>query len=348
MEIEELRRHIDEIDRRIIQLVGSRLELVQKIAELKNLKGMGVSDDERELAVKMNWRRLAVEYGVPSDMATALADLLMKYSKSMQINLRIQGEKLQERVVFVGYGGMSRVLAGALVKAGHSVVITGRNLDAAMKLARDLGCSCMDIVSALEFGEYVVLALPPEAFRSGYVDEIARYFRDRIVMDILSSKSWIFNHIENKSLSNNFMYVSTHPLFGPLTTPIGEKIAVIPSRTGGAVLQRVVNLWYSAGLEPIILSLEEHEKAMAIVQVLTHLYLLALSRASEKLSKELGINADRLSTPTYREVRAVLEKLKYMEGVVFEIQKTNPFSALVRERALEALKDVIEYLGRES
>ncbi len=345
MVIEELRRNIDEIDKKIIQLIGKRLEIVQKIAEVKNIEGRSISDNERELTVKMNWKRLAVEYNVPIDMASALIELIIKYSKSLQIHSRIK-EKIQRSITFIGYGNMARVLARQLIKAGHSVVITGRNLDKAKKLSSDLGCSYMDVESATRFGEYIVLALPFNAFTSGYVDEVTVYFENKVVMDILSSKSWVFNYLEHKSLSKNFMYISTHPLFGPLTPPIGEKIAIIPSKSSVAVIQDVANLWLSAGLEPIIVSFEEHEKAMAIVQVLTHLYLMAFSRASEKLSQELGIgNVDKLSTPTYREIKAIVEKLKHLKDVVLEIQKVNPFSTFVRKEAIEILKNVVESLG---
>lgn len=346
MTIDELRKRIDEIDREIVRLIGKRLEMVQRIAEVKNAEGRGISDDERELMVKMNWRRLAVEYGIPVDIISILADLLIKYSKSLQINLRGR-KKLQKRVTFIGYGNMASVLARQLVKVGHEVVITGRNLDKAEELAKILGCRYMDLESAIEFGEYIVLALSFEAYKNGYVNKLFVHLRNKVAMDILSSKSWVFHYLEGESLQNNFMYVSVHPLFGPLTPPIGEKIAIIPSKTGATVLQDVVDLWFSAGLEPVVVDLEEHEKAMAIVQVLTHLYLTAFSKALKKLSQELHIYPDKLSTPTYREVRTIVERLKHIESVIFEIQKTNPFSVFVRKEAVDVLKDVIESIGRQ-
>lgn len=346
MEIEELRKSIDEIDKEIVKLIAKRFEVVKRIAEEKIAKNKGVLDEERETLVKMNWRRYALEYGVPINVVEELIELLIKYSKSYQLSLMATSRKYKRNITFIGYGNMTRVLVKQLVQVGHDVVISGRSIDKAKRLADELRCKCMDVSQAIEHGEFIVLALSLDAFIDKYVDSISLYFKDKIVMDILSSKGWVFNYLENKSIKENFKYVSLHPLFGPLTPPVSEKIAVIPSKTGVDVLQDVIDLWISAGLEPVVVDFEEHEKAMAIVQVLTHLYLIAFSRASNELIKELNINPDRLSTPTYRDIKAVTERIKYIENVVFEIQRNNPFSNLVRKKALEVLNNIIESIGR--
>jgi chorismate mutase len=51
MNIEDWRAEIDEVDEKIIHLLNRRAELVTKIGQLKQLKGMPVCDLVRERAV---------------------------------------------------------------------------------------------------------------------------------------------------------------------------------------------------------------------------------------------------------------------------------------------------------
>ena len=47
-EIPKLRRHIDEIDDQILELINQRLQAASRIGEIKNRSGTGVVDTKRE------------------------------------------------------------------------------------------------------------------------------------------------------------------------------------------------------------------------------------------------------------------------------------------------------------
>ena len=47
-ELDELRRAIDDIDRRILELLGERVSIVLRVGDYKRARGMAVYDPERE------------------------------------------------------------------------------------------------------------------------------------------------------------------------------------------------------------------------------------------------------------------------------------------------------------
>lgn len=344
MEIEELRREIDRVDDVIAELIGRRLEVAKRIADAKISKGMPITDLEREAEVILNWRSRLARYGVPSDIATSIAQALIKASKVVQLK-RASSLVEHYRVCIVGYGAMARTLAYAFSREGHSVMITGRNMDRARALSEELGVQAESVPKALQSCDYVILTLPIEAFRDGYVDSIAVYMKGRVVMDILSTKASVYRRIEEMSKSIGFNYVSAHPLFGPYTSPEGEKVVLIPSETGVSVVDSVSRLWISIGVEPVIATIEEHEKAMALVQVLTHFVLLTYSIALDRLSRELGVDLHKFSTATFRDVVNVVERLKRICRSVEEIQRENPYSQTIRRSFLDVVADLLDLRG---
>ncbi|SOB80731.1 NADPH-dependent F420 reductase [Streptomyces sp. 1331.2] len=68
------------------------------------------------------------------------------------------------RIGILGTGAMAAALGGAWVRAGHEVVVGGRDPRAAGQLAAVLGASGGgDLATAARFGEAVLVAVPAEA-----------------------------------------------------------------------------------------------------------------------------------------------------------------------------------------
>ncbi len=66
-ELENLRRDIDEVDQRILDLVARRVSIVCEVAELKRQRGMAVYDPDRERDML---RRLSERSEAPLDAHT--------------------------------------------------------------------------------------------------------------------------------------------------------------------------------------------------------------------------------------------------------------------------------------
>lgn len=347
MRIEEIRRDIEEVDRSIIELLAKRLKLVEEIAKLKQAKNMSIVDDIREVELKLFWRKSASMYCIPLDLVDQMFSLILSYSKDVQLKSTVYNSCPTDRggIAIVGYGKMAQALGTILIRGGYSVTVTGKDQGKANILAKTLGCKASSIGEAIQDNKYVVLALSMEAFKSGFIDGVVKHMSGKIVMDILSAKSWVFKYLERLSKDRQFHYVSTHPLFGPSTTAVGQKIVLMPSETGSEVLEEVVLLWRCVGLDTVIAEYEEHEKAMAIVQVLTHLLLTVFQLSAEELSKKLDVSYVKFSTPTFREITAVVLRLSGIRDTILEIQKNNIFTPLVYEVVLNVVNNLVAQLG---
>jgi len=340
-ELEKLRKEIEDIDNQILELLHRRLKVSAKIGEIKRRTGKEVTDAKREEYVKTYWLEKARYLGIPESMVNLILPILFSYSKLYQIS---PGKK--KKVVIVGYGGMSRSLTSLLTLAGHNVVITGRNSKKAESLSRQFNAVFMEPEQALNWGEYIILALSPSAV--DYISSLlSKIPQGKVVMDIFSSKASTFKQLEEMSVKNGFKFVSTHPLFGPILYPIGERIAIIPSATSGDITE-IVEFWRDVGLQPVVTTVEEHEKAMAIVQALTHFFILGLNKAIPSLQKELEISDNllkELQTTNFREVSKILARMSELYPVIIEIQKSNPYAYKAREIGIMKLKQVKDKLG---
>lgn len=342
MTVGEIRKQIDEVDEEIVKLLAKRLSLAKVIAELKTSINQNVVDDSRELELVLRWRKLATIHGVPWELAEQIVKTVLVYSKKIQLNIISKNcaHRSREAVVIVGYGKMGKALAMQIARRGFSVVVSGRSLGKAEVVAQEVGCRAEPMEKALGMGRYVIFAIPLQAYSEGFADDIAGSLKGRIAMDILSSKSWVYNYLEELSVKHGFHYVSTHPLFGPSTPAEGQKIIVIPSKTGRDVIADVVDFWRCVELDPLVVSYEEHEKAMAVVQVLAHLFILSLQLAVKELSRELGVDPIKFSTPTFKELMAIAERLNEIKDTIYEIQKSNPFSLFVHSQALKYIQHI--------
>mgnify|MGYP001770635735 FL=1 len=344
MSIEELRTKIDEIDYQILSLLSQRLRIAKKIGELKGIKGAPVKDEKREREVVKNWIENARKLEIPEDLALSVLNDILFHSRKVQV-----GVKSPYRITVIGYGGMGRALARLFSSVGNNVVITGRNPDKAQEASKETGSVAMPLKSAVEWGDYVILALPPEALKDQFMEKVYPDLKGKTVMDIASSKRIVFDVLERRSEEHSFRFVSTHPLFGPYSNPIGERVVLIRSKTSGE-MNDVKELWRSAGLNVVETDLETHERAMAVVQVLSHFFVLGLRESYKKASQVLDVGnvLDDLQTVTYRELTQIIERLSKQEDVVMEIQRLNPYAFIAREIGFNTLKDLYERLGRDA
>ncbi|AOL16075.1 chorismate mutase [Sulfolobus sp. A20] len=342
-ELAKLRQEIDKIDEQIIKLFALRLELSRKIGKIKAERNNSITDESRENKVRENWLVNSRKYGIPQSFVESVLPVIFSYSKLMQINVN---EK--EKIVVYGYGGMARSLVSILSLAGHEIAITGRDINKAEMLAKQFNCVSMNPLEATGWGEIFILAIPPDVIVANLSDFIGK-LSNKILMDISSSKSIIFKYLEEFSKKAKFKFVSTHPLFGPIDYPVGERIVIIPSENSTKDdIVRVEKLWRDAGLVPVITDVETHEKAMAIVQVLSHYYLLGLSDSISLVTKELNVDISNFHTTNFREIFKVLSRVNEIKDIILEIQRQNPYAYKVRSIGLEVLKKLKQNLDGET
>lgn len=313
--------------------------IARRIGLVKKMLGLPIKDHAREVKVLEKWLTKSMQKGLPEDLVREIVNLLIRYSILFEASQATR----TKNVALLGYGRMASTLGMMIKKAGHSLKISGRDVEKAKELSKIIDCESGDPHSIIRDSEYVILALSREAFEDGYVDTLSVHMKDKVVMDILSTKSGIYEKMERLSEEVGFRYISTHPLFGPLSLPYGETIVLIPSRSAREV-DDVVDFWFSVGLSPIVADYEEHERAMAIVQVLPHMFLIALSETMKILSLKYNVKYQTYRTYLLKIVERALERVESNLKSVMEVQKHNKYADEARRIGIEVLTSVAQRL----
>jgi chorismate mutase len=90
MDISEWRKQIDELDRRLVELLSQRAQAAHEIGKLKHVVGMPIYEPDREQTVFENVRR-ANPGPLPDH------DLLSIYQRIMDVMRQIQREEMGQK-----------------------------------------------------------------------------------------------------------------------------------------------------------------------------------------------------------------------------------------------------------
>ncbi|MFH1235016.1 MAG: chorismate mutase, partial [Candidatus Diapherotrites archaeon] len=108
--IENERKKIDEIDRRLASLLKKRMDCAERIGCAKKKQGISVECFQREKDVMEKWKGNFSENGLPEEMAERILENTLKFSKKIQGNRRPGGKKLG----IIGFGRFGRFMAEKL------------------------------------------------------------------------------------------------------------------------------------------------------------------------------------------------------------------------------------------
>jgi chorismate mutase len=91
MNISELRQHIDDLDRRLVELLSQRAQAAHEIGKLKRVAGMPIYEPDREQTVFDNVRRAN-----PGPLRDN--ELFSIYQRIMDIMRQIQHEEIGGKI----------------------------------------------------------------------------------------------------------------------------------------------------------------------------------------------------------------------------------------------------------
>jgi chorismate mutase len=84
LKIEEIRKHVDDIDENIIALLNQRKQYVMEIGTEKKTGNKPIIDLRREKQVISKLRRQAKEHGLDEDFIESLFKIIIKNSRQVQ------------------------------------------------------------------------------------------------------------------------------------------------------------------------------------------------------------------------------------------------------------------------
>jgi chorismate mutase/prephenate dehydrogenase len=279
------RERIDAIDRQVLELLAERTREVEKVAAAKRTHGLPIRDWKRERALLSERKRVAAELGLATDAIESIYRQIMLASRDRQAQLgAASAAKVDARriVVVGGEGAMGALFAKLFGDLGHDV----RVADVSSRPSAQ---------EAVVDADVVIISVPIRATLDVIRDLGPRMRRDALLMDLTSLKR---EPLTAMLAATEASVVGAHPLFGPgVHTLQGQRIVVCPGR-GDEWRQWLQDTLALRGIVVTEASAEEHDRAMALVQVLTHFQTQVFGFALAKLGIPIE-DSRRFTSPAY-------------------------------------------------
>jgi prephenate dehydrogenase len=229
-----------------------------------------------------------------------------------------------------GAGGMGAWFARFFIDNNVDVRIVGRS-DKTELVANKLGVafSTLDLLTTdlgtlkEEFADSdIVLVSVPIAITERVIERVGPALHEgSLLMDVTSVKRGPVAMME-RCTSSNVELLGTHPLFGPSTKSLrGMPVVFVPVRTG-PLYDEVYGLFKRNGAKIEVLTAEEHDEIMTVIQGLPHFVLFSFGFAL----KDLDFDVDRarhLMGPMYAVVLDFVGRLLHQDPYLYAQIQTN-------------------------
>ncbi|AHG90071.1 Prephenate dehydrogenase [Gemmatirosa kalamazoonensis] len=326
-----LRAMIDALDRELLQIMARRMSLVAEVAAYKRAHGLHIRDVTREREVLADRARHAEALGLPPGEIESIFRLLLRASRDQQAALRaeVAPDVAPLTVAIVGgSGGMGRVMARVFGDLGHRVLVVDLNTELRAEEAASL--ADVTIVSVpIDATDAVIRAVGP------HVRE------DALLADVTSIKE---APVSAMLASTRGSVVGTHPMFGPsVHTLQGQRVVLCRAR-GDAWAEWLTQAFVARGLVVTETTPAAHDRAMSVVQVLTHFQTQVLGLTLARLGTPLPETL-RFTSPAYLlELYVAARHFAQSPGLYGPIEMRNPRSADVTaafEQAAAELSEIV-------
>jgi chorismate mutase / prephenate dehydrogenase len=330
--LEDLRRSLTDIDRRLLSLVAERQAASRRIAEVKRAIGRPTRDYQREREVVVSARAAAAELGVPPATAEALMRLLIRSSLATQEQASVAALRRgsgRSALVIGGGGKMGRWFVEFLASQGFEVEVAD---PAAPSGAPSIG----DWRGSDLRHDFIVLATPLGA-TNGILRELALRRPRGVVFDVGSLKSPLREGLLALK-AEGCRVASIHPMFGPDTELLSGRHVVFLDLGCAEALAQVRELFAPTLAEQVVMSLEEHDRLIAYVLGLSHALNIAFFTALAE-SGEAAPRLARASSTTFDAQLDVATRVaQESPELYYEIQRLNDYGA----ESLDALAKAVE------
>lgn len=330
----ELRKGIDEIDREVLQLLRRRMQVVEKVAEVKRTEGVQIRDYERERQLLDDRRARAEELGLAAAPVESIYRQIMLASRDYQASLGAAAPvEVQPREVAVigGAGEMGSLITRIFQDVGNRVRIADVDTE-------------LTPVRAAADADVVVISVPIDVTEQ-VIAEVGPHVRpDALLMDVTSVKQGPMAAMLDATAASGASVVGTHPMFGPGVHSVQGQRVVLCRGRGDEAYDWVRQLLEARGLVVTETDAAHHDRAMALVQVLTHFQTqvlgLTLTRMGERLEETRRFTSPAYLMELYVAARHFAQDPK-LYGPIEMLNPETPAVTAAFRAAADELSDVL-------
>lgn len=336
-ELDALRGELAELDREILKLAARRRDLAERVGALKEAVGSPTRDFSQERVVLERARRTARELGLSERLSDSLMRLLIGHALTAQEQQRIQRSDTgsgRSVLVIGGSGRMGRWFVEFLSTQGFGVEIADpAGPTPGFEWYGDWESVTLD-------QDFIVVAAPLRA-TAAILARLAERKPSGVVFDIGSLKSPLAGPLQ-ALVESGVRTASIHPMFGPDTEMLSGKHVIVVDVGHADAMRSVEHLFASTMADVVEMSLEDHDRLIALVLGLSH----ALNITFFSTLERSGVPADRLaalaSTTFDEQLKVASRVASENPHLYFEIQHLNTFG----RGTLDLLRSVVTELER--
>ncbi len=331
-----LRKEIERIDRDIVRLLAARLRAARAIGNVKARAGLPIRDFRTEKDVRARAAHLGHRLGVERDLVESLFGTLIEGAVREQEEIHETSyEGALRRVLVVGgRGKMGAWLSRFFHGQGHAVA----TCDPAGRL--EGFASFGSLAEGLAWAEIAIVATPLESARETLGEVLA--LRPRaLVADIFSLKTPVIPLVR-KAVASGLRVASIHPLFGPDAVLLAGRTLLVCDTGDAGAAREVRSFFAPTSLAIHAISLEEHDRAMAVVLGLSHAVNLIFARALLKTGRTFAQLGGVASTTFWKQARTAMEVAAENPRLYHAIQHENRESASTLPLLLEAAREFVD------
>lgn len=328
-----VRAMIDALDRDLLQIMAKRMALVAEVAAYKRQFGLRIRDAVRERELLRDRHEHAKELGLPSEEIESIFRLLMRSSRDHQAALRAEvpiDAASYTIAIIGGHGRIGRVMVRLFGDLGHELLIV--DTDTSLQAAEAAAVADVVVVSVpIDVTDAVIRAVGP------HVRD------DALLMDVTSVKEAPLQAMLDVT---NASVVGTHPMFGPgVHTLQGQRVVICRGR-GDTWADWVAQSFAARGLVITETTATQHDRAMSVVQVLTHFQTqvqgLTLSRLGLPLAETLPFTSPAYLLELYVAARHFAQD----SALYGSIEMRNPRTAEITSAFSQSVQEVADILAR--
>jgi len=327
-----LRAMIDALDRDLLQIMARRMSLVAEVAAFKREHGVRIRDAVREREVLADRRDRAEALGLPSGEIESIFRVLLRSSRDHQAALRAEVplDAEPKRVAIIGGAGqIGQLIARLFGDLGHHILIADRD-------------TSLTVADAAAAADVTIISVPID-LTEAVIREVGPHVREgALLMDVTSIKE---APVAAMLAATRGSVVGTHPMFGPTVHTLQGQRVVLCRARGDQWADWVASTLASRGLVITEATPAQHDRAMSIVQVLTHFQTQVLGLTLARLGVPLD-ETMRFTSPAYLlELYVTARHFGQDPGLYGPIEMRNPRTPEVTAAFSATARDLSDVLS---
>ncbi|MDD2643133.1 MAG: prephenate dehydrogenase [Methanobacteriaceae archaeon] len=243
-----------------------------------------------------------------------------------------------------GTRGLGKTLAWFFKRENFDVTITGRDETVGKITSYELNVNySSNNEEVVKSSDIIIISVPISSTKDVIKELAPKMTPGSLLIDVTSVKEGP-SKIMEKYVPKDVEFIPTHPVFGPRTTSLNGQIIVLTPKKKGKWYPKVKKFLKNKKMKVIETVPQEHDKMMAIVQVLTHFSYISTAYAIAKLNVNVKDTQD-FESPIYNLMIDMIARIVSQNPfLTYSIQLENKNGELVRQTFADAvceLKDVI-------